>query len=166
MVVVSFRTRTRVAAAWARARASRQVGCNPSPLYRPPRKLCRSDRDPPFPTFAPVTAKELARTQLQKNPNCYFYRHCAPGVVQHMGDWTDEEHALFLSTAREFGCGDKWGLFSTYIPHRVGYQCSNYYRQVILREGSVADKSYMMSSNGTPVYAGAANNRDGLKDDE
>ena len=105
-------------------------------------------------------AKELARTQLRKNPNCYFYRHCAPGVTQHMGDWTDEEHALFLSTAASYGCGDKWGLFSTYIPHRVGYQCSNYYRQVILREGSVADKSYMMSSSGTPVYAGVPTKED------
>ena len=53
-----------------------------------------------------------------------------------MGDWTDEEHALFLSTAAAFGCGDKWGLFSTYIPHRVGYQCSNYYRQVVTVAGA------------------------------
>lgn len=91
---------------------------------------------------------------LRKNPNCYFYRHCAPGVEQHMGDWTEEEHDLFLHTAKAFGCGDKWGLFSTYIPHRVGYQCSNYYRQVILREGSIVDSSYMMSSSGLPVFVG------------
>lgn len=29
----------------------------------------------------------------------------------------------FPQVAREHGCGDKWGLFSSYIPHRVGYQC-------------------------------------------
>ncbi|KAI9228326.1 MAG: hypothetical protein DHS80DRAFT_15761 [Piptocephalis tieghemiana] len=60
---------------------------------------------------------------LRKNPNAYFYRHNEPGEEQHNGDWTDAELDLFLKVAREHGCGDKWGLFSSYIPHRVGYQC-------------------------------------------
>lgn len=71
-----------------------------------------------------------------------------------MGDWTSEEHEVFVATAAAHGCGDKWGLFSTYIPHRVGYQCSNYYRQVVLKEGIVVDPTYKMAADGTPVYVG------------
>lgn len=48
--------------------------------------------------------------------------------MQAQGEWTEEEHELFLSTARANGVGDKWGLFASYIPQRVGYQCSAYYR--------------------------------------
>lgn len=105
-------------------------------------------------------AKDLARTMLHKNPNCYFYRHTAPGVPQHMGDWTEEEHRRFVAVAKALGCGDKWGLFSTYIPHRVGYQCSNYYRQVILRDGSVVDPNYHITSSGLPVFVGGGPSRD------
>ena len=47
---------------------------------------------------------------------------CHVDVQQWTGDWTHEEIRLFFLTAQQFGCGDKWGLFSTYIPHRVGYQ--------------------------------------------
>ena len=46
------------------------------------------------------------------------------------GEWTPEEHELFLRTARAHGAGDKWGLFASHIPQRVGYQCSAYYRRV------------------------------------
>lgn len=103
--------------------------------------------------------RTLSSTMLYKNPNAFFYRHTAPGVEQHMGDWTQEEHDLFVETARKYGCGNKWGLFSTYIPHRVGYQCSNYYRQVILREGQLIDDNYCMSANGAPVYVGRRGGR-------
>lgn len=43
-------------------------------------------------------------------------------LEQWQGDWTEGEIRDFCLTAQKFGCGDKWGLFSTYIPHRVGYQ--------------------------------------------
>ena len=67
---------------------------------------------------------------LRKNPNEYFYRHTAPGVAHRMGPWTEQEHDLFLQTAQKFGVGNKWGLFSSHIPHRIGYQCSQEYRHV------------------------------------
>lgn len=98
--------------------------------------------------------KAVTATLMPKNPNAYFYRHVEPGVEQWMGDWTEEEHHAFINAAFEFGCGDKWGLFSTYIPHRVGYQCSNYYRAVILKEGFVWDTNYMMTHDGEPQYVG------------
>jgi hypothetical protein len=64
---------------------------------------------------------------------------------------------LFLEVAREFGCGDKWGLFASHIPHRVGYQCSNYYRQIVLPQGLVFDPNYEYTSRGKPVYCGKYN---------
>lgn len=63
-------------------------------------------------------AKAVAQMMFKKNPNMYFYRHNEPGVEQWTGDWTEEEKQKFLEVAREHGCGDKWGLFASYIPHR------------------------------------------------
>ncbi|KAJ1810922.1 hypothetical protein LPJ75_004157 [Coemansia sp. RSA 2598] len=99
-------------------------------------------------------AKYVASKLLRKNPNSYFYRHTEPGVEQWTGDWTDEERQVFLDVARQFGCGDKWGLFSTYIPHRVGYQCSNYYRQYVIPAGWIIDDNYRLDSAGNAVYVG------------
>lgn len=69
-------------------------------------------------------AKAMAKAMFAKNPNQYFYRLTAPDHQQSMGDWTPEEHDTFLRVAKQYGCGDKWGLFATWIPNRVGYQCS------------------------------------------
>ena len=77
-------------------------------------------------------AKEFARKMIRKNPNCYFYRHNAPGEDAWHGDWAEDEIDRFVNVAKEHGCGDKWGLFASYIPHRVGYQCSAVYRHVII----------------------------------
>ncbi|PIA14112.1 hypothetical protein COEREDRAFT_35664, partial [Coemansia reversa NRRL 1564] len=100
-------------------------------------------------------AKYVASKLLKKNPNAYFYRHTEPGVEQWTGDWTEEERNIFLSVASEFGCGDKWGLFSTYIPHRVGYQCSNYYRQYVIPSGWIIDENYRIDSAGGAIYVGS-----------
>ncbi|KAJ2484367.1 hypothetical protein EV174_002487 [Coemansia sp. RSA 2320] len=99
-------------------------------------------------------ARFVASKLLKKNPNAYFYRHTEPGVEQWTGDWTDEERDVFLRIAKEYGCGDKWGLFSTHIPHRVGYQCSNYYRQYVIPEGWIIDDNYRIDSSGHAVYVG------------
>ena len=72
---------------------------------------------------------------IKKNPNCYFYRHNAPGQDAWHGDWAEDEIQRFVEVAKEHGCGDKWGLFASYIPHRVGYQCSAAYRHVIIPRG-------------------------------
>ncbi|KXZ52316.1 hypothetical protein GPECTOR_10g948 [Gonium pectorale] len=100
------------------------------------------------------TAKAFAASQLHKNPNAYFYRHVAPGNAQAQGEWTQEEHELFLATARKWGVGDKWGLFASYIPNRVGYQCSQYYTQVIIPSGIVIDPRFRMDSWGDAVFTG------------
>ncbi|KAF9285066.1 hypothetical protein BGZ68_004161 [Mortierella alpina] len=104
-------------------------------------------------------AKMVAKAMFKKNPNSFFYRHNEPGQEQWTGDWTESERELFLQVAREYGCGDKWGLFASHIPHRVGYQCSNFYRQVVLPEGLVFDPNYEYTSRGKPIYCGKYNQR-------
>ncbi|KAF9948325.1 hypothetical protein BGZ72_009740 [Mortierella alpina] len=104
-------------------------------------------------------AKMVAKAMFKKNPNSFFYRHNEPGQEQWTGDWTEPERELFLQVAREHGCGDKWGLFASHIPHRVGYQCSNFYRQVVLPEGLVFDPNYEYTSRGKPIYCGKYNQR-------
>lgn len=74
--------------------------------------------------------------------------------TQAQGEWTEEEHQLFLQTARQHGVGDKWGLFATYIPQRVGYQCSAYYRDVVVAQGLVLDKRFRMTMGGKAVFVG------------
>ncbi|KAK9723037.1 hypothetical protein K7432_002193 [Basidiobolus ranarum] len=99
-------------------------------------------------------AKLVASKLFKKNPNAYFYRHVEPGIEQWTGDWTEEEKSQFLKVATEFGCGDKWGLFSSYISHRVGYQCSNFYRQYVLPEGLIFDPNYQFTTSGRAIYVG------------
>jgi len=99
-------------------------------------------------------AKAFSITQLHKNPNAYFYRNVAPHETQAFGEWTEEEHSLFLNLARKYGCGDKWGLFASHFRHRVGYQCSAYYRDEIIANGLIIDDRFMMTSGGRPVFVG------------
>jgi Myb-like DNA-binding domain len=99
-------------------------------------------------------AKAFSATQLRKNPNAYFYRHVAPHQSQAQGEWSEEEHAAFLKVAKEQGVGDKWGLFASHIGQRVGYQCSAYYREVIIPSGLVMDPRWRMTRTGKAVYVG------------
>lgn len=99
-------------------------------------------------------AKNDALKMFKKNPNQYFYRHNEPGEEQWTHDWSDEERDLFLEVAREHGCGDKWGLFASYIPHRFGYQCSSFYRHDIIKNGLVFDPNFQFTPSGEPVYIG------------
>ena len=87
----------------------------------------------------------------KENPNTFFYRNLPPGEKQKNGAWTPEEHRLFLKRLheiREQGIYEgKWGIFSMKIPGRVGYQCANYYRKLLL-SGKVHDEYYRKDSDG------------------
>ncbi|KAI9287440.1 hypothetical protein BC943DRAFT_319793 [Umbelopsis sp. AD052] len=102
-----------------------------------------------------TSAKAVAHMMWKKNPNMYFYRHNEPGIEQWTGDWTEDEKSIFLNLAKEHGCGDKWGIFASYISHRVGYQCSNFYRSEIIPSGLIFDDNYQFTPSGRPVYVGA-----------
>ncbi|KAI7898446.1 uncharacterized protein BX663DRAFT_524750 [Cokeromyces recurvatus] len=104
-------------------------------------------------------AKADALKMFKKNPNQYFYRHNEPGEEQWTHEWSEEEKGLFLRIAREYGCGDKWGLFASYIPHRLGYQCSSFYRHEIIKNGLVIDPNFQFTSSGEPIYVGSHNTR-------
>ncbi|KAI8910813.1 hypothetical protein EDD86DRAFT_203659 [Gorgonomyces haynaldii] len=91
---------------------------------------------------------------LRRNPNQYFYRHTAPGVEQSSGEWTSDEIDTFLKIAREFGCGDKFGLFASYLEHRVGYQVTAFYKSHFLSKGIIFDDNYRLNTQGTVVYVG------------
>ncbi|KAK9914797.1 hypothetical protein WJX75_000675 [Coccomyxa subellipsoidea] len=99
-------------------------------------------------------ARAFSATQLRTNPNAYFYRHVAPDQEQAQGDWTAEEHELFLETAKAHGVGDKWGLFASHIPARVGYQCSAYYRDTIIPKGLILDPRFRMTRAGKALFVG------------
>ncbi|PSC70396.1 transcription factor [Micractinium conductrix] len=99
-------------------------------------------------------ARAFSHTQLVKNPNAYFYRHVAPHEQQAQGEWIEEEHQAFVETARAHGVGDKWGLFASHLPQRVGYQCSAYYRDVVIPSGLVIDRRFKMTRAGKAVYVG------------
>ncbi|KAK4522798.1 hypothetical protein GAYE_PCTG30G0688 [Galdieria yellowstonensis] len=100
------------------------------------------------------SAKEWARKMMYKNPNAYFYRHTCPGEEQKYGEWTEEEIELFVRVAKTYGSGDKWGLFASHIPHRVGYQCSAAYREIVIPRGLIRDPNFKMTRNGKAVYVG------------
>merc|ERR1719233_844712 len=76
-------------------------------------------------------ARKKAFKAIDKNPNAYHYRFNKPGEPHARGPWTREEHTKFMKLMLEKGANNNWGLFSISIPGRVGYQCSNYYRQLV-----------------------------------
>eukprot|EP00198_Chlamydomonas_reinhardtii_P007334 XP_001696670.1 predicted protein [Chlamydomonas reinhardtii] len=118
------------------------------------RKISKSDVPSNLKAKGWSDARAFAASQLRKNPNAYFYRHTAPGQPQAQGEWTEEEHEIFIATARKHGVGDKWGLFASYIPNRVGYQCSAYYTQVIIPSGRILDSRFRMDAWGDAVFMG------------
>ncbi|KAI8098121.1 uncharacterized protein B0P05DRAFT_447743, partial [Gilbertella persicaria] len=79
-------------------------------------------------------------------PDSYYYRFVVPGEGQQNGAWSAEEHKLFMQRYHEwmtkgYKIGNAWGVFSMGIPHRVGYQCMNYYRKLV-SDGKLKDESY------------------------
>jgi len=110
-------------------------------------------------------ARKRAYTQIDNNPNMYYYRFNAPGEKQKNGGWSHEEKTLFLNRMKELGGIDyKWGIFSMSIPGRVGYQCANFYRKLI-KDNEIQDPNYIFNEKGEPVYIGKGGKK-GHVDDE
>ena len=100
------------------------------------------------------SAKNFAYRMMTVNPNAYFYRHNLPGEVNWTGGWSDTEIENFVNVAKQFGCGDKWGLFASHIPHRVGYACSQLYRNQIIPKGLLLDDNFRVDPYGSAVWVG------------
>jgi len=96
-------------------------------------------------------ARIRAWNQRDKNPNAYYYRFNAPGEKQRNGKWTKDEISLFYKRMKEVGVNGQWGIFSMTIPGRVGYQCSNFYRQLI-ETSQIKDENYVLDEKGKAHY--------------
>lgn len=83
------------------------------------------------------------------NPNTFFYRNLPPGEKQNNGPWSAEEKKLFLARVAEMDVSEQpqWGIFSQAIPGRVGYQCANFYRKLVL-QGEIDDPGYVKDADG------------------
>jgi hypothetical protein len=97
-------------------------------------------------------ARKRSYGHAKDHPNAYYYRHLPEGEVQRSGPWTAKEKQLFLGRMRELrgdaaSFGHDWGLFSRAIPGRVGYQCSNFYRALLL-SGELKDSQYVHGEDG------------------
>ncbi|KAK8893957.1 hypothetical protein M9Y10_022386 [Tritrichomonas musculus] len=76
--------------------------------------------------------KKQAWLHLDDNPNTFFYRHVMPGEEIKKGPWSEDEKTLFLKALKEHPpIKGHWGLFSRYIPTRVGYQCNAFYKKLV-----------------------------------
>ncbi|RKP07077.1 hypothetical protein THASP1DRAFT_24705 [Thamnocephalis sphaerospora] len=96
-------------------------------------------------------ARKKAWRAIDKNPNSYYYRFNAPDEAQRTGPWTQAEQKLFHQRLKEMGANGQWGVFSMVIPGRVGYQCSNYYRQLI-ETSKIKDPNYVLDDKGKAHY--------------
>ncbi|KAG2225928.1 hypothetical protein INT45_006624 [Circinella minor] len=106
-------------------------------------------------------ARIRAFKMIERNPNSYYYRFNAPGEEQSKGPWTEEEKQLFFKRLQDVGANGQWGLFSTAIPGRVGYQCSNFYR-LLIESGQLQDPNYVVDEKGKAHYLFDKRGSDGL----
>jgi hypothetical protein len=80
---------------------------------------------------------------------------------QLVGRYVEEEITAFVGVATAHGCGSKWGLFASHIPHRVGYQCSAVYRHVIIPRGLLRDDNFKLTHSGEAQWCGGRGGRGG-----
>lgn len=104
--------------------------------------------------YSPI--KRESFKQLIKNPNSFFYRNRPPGEEQKYGSFTPEEDVQFMERVRYFRedlhiNDGLWGLFAVPLNGRLGYQCSNHYRDLV-SEGKIKDPKYQKLENGKLSY--------------
>merc|ERR1719461_2664981 len=96
-------------------------------------------------------ARVQAWKNKEHNPNAYYYRFNAPGEKQKNGPVMMDEHKNFMERVMEVGVNMHWGKFSMKIPGRVGYQCSNYWRQM-MKDQWVKDPNYWIRADGSFAF--------------
>ncbi|KAL0476548.1 hypothetical protein AKO1_006094 [Acrasis kona] len=112
-------------------------------------------------------ARKNAFKKIKDKPNTYYYRFNKPGEEQRNGKWTPSERKMFFDRLKEFKLDTKkpqWGLFSQTIPGRVGYQCSNFYRQLVSK-GEIKDDTYGVDENGQMYWKVKSRKRKSSEDD-
>jgi len=96
-------------------------------------------------------ARKKAWKSEGSNPNAFYYRFNKHGEEGRNGDWSDSEHQAFMERVMECGVNVKWGIFSSVIPGRIGYVCSNYWRTLI-KDGWVKDPNYWVCYDGSTKF--------------
>jgi hypothetical protein len=84
-------------------------------------------------------ARKIAWRSRFSNPNQYYFRLLEPGDVPRSGEWTalEEKHFIDMIVERkQTSAIGQWGLFSRFIPGRVGYSCRQRYVK-LYREGRI-----------------------------
>jgi len=89
-------------------------------------------------------ARVKAYMNKDNNPNAYYYRFNDVGEVQGKGKFSKDEKKRFKELISK-GVDYRWGMFSMQFPGRVGYQCSNFYRQLVT-SGEIVDPNYVVDS--------------------
>jgi hypothetical protein len=92
-------------------------------------------------------ARVRAWNLRHENPNAYYYRFNQPGEEQRNGKWTELERERFFARMNEVGVNGQWGIFAKEIYGRVGYQCANFYRQMI-ENNEIEDPRYVIDESG------------------
>lgn len=93
-------------------------------------KEAMKNKPPDFDTW--TECKKQAWLHLDDNPNAFFYRNVMPGEIKKNGQWSESEKIIFLKALKEHPpIQGGWGLFSRYIPSRVGYQCNAFYKKLV-----------------------------------
>jgi len=67
--------------------------------------------------------------------------------LKEMANGQRQKKKLFFKRVEEVGVNGQWGIFSTAITGRVGYQCANFYRQLI-ENNEVNDSRYVLDESG------------------
>eukprot|EP00494_Astrolonche_serrata_P025014 UN25274 len=86
-------------------------------------------------------ARKNAWKRRTQNPNAYYYRFNKPGENNKREPWGNSEKKVFMERLQTQGANNQWGVFAMNIEGRVGYACSNYYRQLV-KYGYVYDINY------------------------
>jgi len=89
-------------------------------------------------------ARVKAYMNKDNNPNAYYYRFNDVGEVQGKGKFSVDEKKRFKELISK-GVNYRWGMFSMEFPGRVGYQCSNFYRQLVT-SGEIVDPNYVVDA--------------------
>lgn len=103
------------------------------------------------------TARIKAYKNKDKNPNAYYYRFNEPNETQRTGEWSIDEKIVFYNNIISIGLNYNWGLFSKNIQGRVGYQCSNFFRSLILSK-DIYDSCYSKDSKGGITFWNSGKN--------
>lgn len=83
-------------------------------------------------------ARRESYGRFREAPNTYLYYYRLPGEEQRHGPWDGDEHEDFLRLLDEAGGWEaakspdmQWGILSAGLSGRVGFQCSNHFRQLV-----------------------------------